>query len=129
MSDRRLQWNISEKQLVLQLRSNYSGSTISELRELFNNQTHPERHRTDEAVKSQLARLKEKGADGIENENIAAYSEAQLYRRQSLLLACKFSSNTYTMFANSNNLARSKHQGYRFVNKQLSFWGKNSGPV
>jgi hypothetical protein len=129
MSDRRLQWNLSEKQLVLQLRSSYSTSTISELRELFNNQTHRERHRTDEAVKSQLARLKEKGADDIENENTAAYSEAQLHRRQSLLLASKFNGNTDTMFANSNSLARSKHRGYRFAHKQLSFWGKHSGPV
>jgi hypothetical protein len=102
MSDRRLQWSLSERQLLLQLRSNYSESTISELRELLNSQTHPERHRTDEAVKSQLARLKEKGADGIEIENTAAYSEAQPYRRQSLPPECSFRSNAYTMFANSN---------------------------
>jgi retron-type reverse transcriptase len=101
MSDRRLQWSLSERQLLLQLRSNYSESTISELRELLNSQTHPKRHRTDEAVKSQLARLKEKGVDGIEIENTAAYSKAQPYRRQSPL-GCSFRSNAYTMFANSN---------------------------
>ena len=52
---------------------------ISELRELLNSQTHPKRHWTDEVVKNQLARLKEKGVDGIKIENTAAYSKAQPY--------------------------------------------------